>query len=95
MENNPDRLEFLTNIPMLVASTLADEIINETESVVDCYVKWKEIDRERISENHFVVHNGSKFTVIFNSAHINYLEDKKFVKGVIYGCKIFASITRE
>tara|TARA_Y100000590_G_scaffold195731_1_gene222208 strand:- start:4706 stop:4993 length:288 start_codon:yes stop_codon:yes gene_type:complete len=95
MENNPERLEFLTNIPMLVAATLADEIINQTNSVVDCYVKIEEIDREKLGKNHFLVHNGTKFTIISNPAHINYSEDKKFIRGIINGCEIYASIIKE
>ena len=95
MENNPDKLEYVTKIPMLIAAALADEIINQTNSVIDCYVKIEEIGREKLGKNHFLVHNGTKFTIIFNSTHINYLEDKILIRGLINGCELCASIIKE
>ena len=53
MENNPDKLEYVTKIPMLIAAALADEIIDQTNSVIDCYVKIEEIGREKLGKNHF------------------------------------------
>ena len=65
------------------------------DSVIACDVQTAELKREKIAENHYVVTNGTKFTVKFNTAHTKYQDEWSYTDGVIRGCAFYSSLTKE
>ena len=95
MESNPSTLEISITIPSLFASSIADQLMDWCDSIISCDIKTVQIKRDKIAENHYMVTNGTKFTVKFNTAHTKYQDEWSYTDGVIRGCAFYSSLTKE